>query len=82
MRAFPGLDLPSSPDPLIHVFDEPDRPQPRLDRMRENGMQVSAGGLRETADGVQFNVLAHNTMRGAAGASVLNGELLVEQGWL
>ncbi|MFB6172048.1 MAG: aspartate-semialdehyde dehydrogenase [Haloarculaceae archaeon] len=82
MRAFPATDLPSSPDPLIAVFDEPDRPQPRLDRMRENGMQVSAGGFRETTDGVQFNCLAHNTMRGAAGASVLNGELLLERGWL
>jgi aspartate-semialdehyde dehydrogenase len=82
MRDYPSLDLPSSPDQLINVFEEPDRPQPRLDRMAENGMQVSTGGLRETADGVQFNCLAHNTMRGAAGASLLNGELLLEEGYL
>jgi len=82
MREYPSLDLPSSPDQLVKVFDEPDRPQPRLDRMAENGMQISAGGLRETTDGVQFNCLAHNTMRGAAGASLLNGELLLEEGYL
>ncbi|WP_136715952.1 aspartate-semialdehyde dehydrogenase [Halorientalis salina] len=82
MREYESIDLPSSPDPLIHVFEDLDRPQPRLDRMRKNGMQVSTGGLRETSDGVQFNCLAHNTMRGAAGASLLNGELLLEEGYL
>ncbi len=82
MASYEGIDLPTSPDQLIHVFEDADRPQPRLDRMRENGMQVSVGGLRETTDGVQFNCLAHNTMRGAAGASLLNGELLLEEGYL
>ncbi|MFB6156079.1 MAG: aspartate-semialdehyde dehydrogenase [Haloferacaceae archaeon] len=82
MREYPGADLPSSPADLIHVFDEPDRPQPRLDRMRGGGMQISAGGVKETPNGVAFNVLAHNTIRGAAGASILNGELLVEEGWI
>ena len=82
MEAVPSLDLPSSPDPLITVFDEPDRPQPRLDRNRGNGMQVSAGGIEATPFGLQYNCLAHNTIRGAAGASVLNGELLAEEGWL
>ena len=82
MRSYPSIDLHSSPDQLIHVYEEPDRPQPRLDRMHGNGMAVTAGGLRETADGVQFNCLAHNTIRGAAGASVLNGELLLNEGWL
>jgi aspartate-semialdehyde dehydrogenase len=82
MGEYPSLDLHSSPDQLIKVFEEPDRPQPRMDRMAENGMQVSAGGLRETTDGVQFNCLAHNTLRGAAGASLLNGELLLEEGYL
>jgi len=82
MREIPGVDLPSSPENLIHVFDEPDRPQPRLDRMREGGMQISAGGVKETPHGVAYNVLAHNTIRGAAGASILNGELLVEEGWV
>ena len=82
MESYPSLDLDSSPDQLIHVFDEPDRPQPRLDRGRENGMAISAGGLQETDGGLQFNCLAHNTMRGAAGASVLNGELLAERGYI
>jgi aspartate-semialdehyde dehydrogenase len=82
MRAQPSAPLPSSPEQLIHVFEEPDRPQPRLDRNRGQGMAVSAGGFRETADGLQYNCLAHNTIRGAAGASVLNGELLVEEGWV
>jgi len=58
------------------------RPQPRLDRGREDGMQISAGGIEETDSGLKYNCLAHNTVRGAAGASVLNGELLVEEGWI
>jgi aspartate-semialdehyde dehydrogenase len=82
MAAYPTLDLPSAPDQLIRVFDQPDRPQPRLDRNREQGMGVDVGGLQVTDGGVQFDCLAHNTMRGAAGASVLNGELLLERGYL
>jgi len=82
MESFPSLDLPSSPDTLIKVFEEPDRPQPRLDRTLGNGMTVSAGGVQETTHGLQFNCLAHNTLRGAAGASVLNGELLLDTGYL
>ena len=82
MEAYPSLDLHSSPDQLVHVFDEPDRPQPRLDRDNENGMAIAVGGTQETDGGLQFNCLAHNTMRGAAGASVLNGELLLENGYL
>jgi len=79
---YPSVDLPSSPEPLIHVFDEPDRPQPRMDRMLGGGMAVSAGGFEATSGGVRYNCLAHNTIRGAAGASVLNGELLLNEGWL
>jgi aspartate-semialdehyde dehydrogenase len=82
MRAYPSLDLYSSPDQLVHVYDQPDRPQPRLDRDRENGMAVGVGGIQETDGGLQFNCLAHNTMRGAAGASILNGELLLENGYI
>ncbi|MFB6113170.1 MAG: aspartate-semialdehyde dehydrogenase [Halodesulfurarchaeum sp.] len=78
----PTQDLPSAPDPLIHVFEDPFRPQPRLDRLVGNGMGIAVGGVTETDRGVRFNVLAHNTIRGAAGASVLNGELLIENGWL
>jgi aspartate-semialdehyde dehydrogenase len=82
MRGYPSLDLPSAPDHLVHVFEDPARPQPRLDRTREQGMGVDVGGLQATEGGVQFNCLAHNTMRGAAGASVLNGELLLERGYI
>jgi aspartate-semialdehyde dehydrogenase len=82
LESYPSLSLHSSPEQLIHVYDEPDRPQPRLDRDRENGMAIAVGGLQETDGGLQFNCLAHNTMRGAAGASVLNGELLLENGYL
>jgi aspartate-semialdehyde dehydrogenase len=82
LREYPSLDLHSSPDQLIHVFEEPDRPQPRLDRDRENGMAIAVGDIQETEGGLQFNCLAHNTLRGAAGASVLNGELLLKSGYL
>ncbi|MFC6613710.1 aspartate-semialdehyde dehydrogenase [Halopenitus salinus] len=84
MREQPSADLPSSPDQFIKVFgdDEPERPQPRLDRTYADGMGVVAGGVQTTSGGVKYNCLAHNTIRGAAGASLLNGELLVEDGWI
>ncbi len=82
LESAPSAALPSAPDPLIEVFEEPDRPQPRLDRMVGDGMGIAVGGVQETASGIQFNVLAHNTIRGAAGASILNGELLAAEGWL
>ena len=82
MREFPGIDLPSAPNQLIHVFDDPERPQPRMDRTRGQGMQICVGGVQSTDHGIKFNCLAHNTVRGAAGASLLNGELLVENGYL
>jgi aspartate-semialdehyde dehydrogenase len=82
LRDAPTLDLPSAPDPLIEVFEDPARPQPRLDRMRGDGMAIAAGGIQETDTGIQYNCLAHNTIRGAAGASLLNGELLARDGWL
>ncbi|QZP37897.1 aspartate-semialdehyde dehydrogenase [Halobaculum magnesiiphilum] len=84
MESYPSADLPSSPDQLIHVFgdDRPERPQPRMDRMRGDGMQVVAGGVQTTPAGVKYNCLAHNTIRGAAGASLLNGELLANEGWI
>ncbi|ELZ55563.1 MULTISPECIES: aspartate-semialdehyde dehydrogenase [unclassified Haloferax] len=82
MREYPGVDLPSAPERLIHVFEDEFRPQPRLDRDRGDGMQISAGGIQSTDHGVKYNCLAHNTIRGAAGASVLNGELLAQEGWI
>ncbi len=82
LEAAPTVDLPSAPDELIRVFDDPNRPQPRLDRNIEGGQAVAVGPVQETPWGIQFDCLAHNTIRGAAGASLLNGELLVERGYL
>jgi aspartate-semialdehyde dehydrogenase len=76
----PIKGLPTQPAESIHFFDEePDRPQPRLDRMRGNGMTVSVGRLRE---GIRFIAMGHNTIRGAAGASVLNAELISKKKYL
>ena len=45
-------------------------------------MGIVAGGVDATTKGIQYNCLAHNTIRGAAGASILNGELLVDAGYV
>ncbi len=75
--------LPSAPRQPIHVLEAPDRPQPRLDRDREGGMAVSVGRVRadRTFD-LRLEALAHNTIRGAAGAAILNAELLHARGLL
>ncbi|MGD0708886.1 MAG: aspartate-semialdehyde dehydrogenase [Anaerolineaceae bacterium] len=76
-------DLPSAPDPVIIVRDEPDRPQPRLDRMTGNGMATVVGRVRsDPIFGLKFVVLSHNTIRGAAGGSIFNAELLVKLGYI
>jgi aspartate-semialdehyde dehydrogenase len=75
--------LPTAPlQPLIYLPEE-NRPQPRLDVDREHGMIVSIGRLRTCPVlGYKFIALGHNTVRGAAGAAVLNAELLVAEGVL
>ncbi len=74
-RGFPALDLPSAPDPVLVFREEEDRPQPRLDREAQGGMQVTLGRLRPCAVlEHRFVVLVHNLERGAAGAAVLNAE--------
>lgn len=74
-------DLPSAPSPAIVVRAEPDRPQPRLDRGTGNGMTTVVGRLRpDPLFHLKFVVLSHNTLRGAAGGSILNAELLVKMG--
>ena len=76
------LDLPSAPKQFLHYFTEDDRPQPKLDRMLENGMAVSIGRLREdTQYDYKFVCLSHNTLRGAAGGAVLLAELLAAKGY-
>jgi aspartate-semialdehyde dehydrogenase len=77
------LNLPTAPQPPLAIRSEPDRPQTRLDRDAGRGMAVSVGRVRpcDVLD-IKFIVLGHNTIRGAAGASVLNAELMLAQGIL
>jgi len=71
------LRLPSAPSRPIHLCEQPDRPQPRLDRDTGGGMTVSIGRLRPCPIlDVKFVCLSHNTLRGAAGGAVLLAELL------
>ena len=84
-RGPPSLrGLPSAPDQPVHVFTDPDRPQPRLDRNLENGMAVAAGRIRVSGAGrhLRFVVLGSNTVRGAAGQSLLNAEFAHATGHL
>lgn len=77
------LELPSAPKQFLHYFEEPDRPQTRLDRMSEGGMAVSIGRLRpDTQYDYKFVCLSHNTLRGAAGGAVLLAELLCAEGYI
>ncbi len=81
-RAHPAArNLPSAPKSVIEVKDEADRPQPKLDRMSGKGMTTVVGRVREDPLlDLKFVVLSHNTIRGAAGASIYNAELLVNEG--
>lgn len=77
------LNLPSAPKQFLHYFEEPDRPQTRLDRNLEHGMAVSVGRLRpDTQYDYKFVCLSHNTLRGAAGGAVLLAELLCAKGYM
>ena len=76
-----GQRLPSAPDQPVEFDASPDRPQPRLDRLRGHGMTATVGRLREcNLLDWKFVVLSHNTIRGAAGGALLNAELLVAAG--
>ena len=78
-----GKDLPTAPAQPIEYLTAVDRPQPRLDRMRGAGMAATVGRLRPCSLlDWKFTVLSHNTIRGAAGAALLNAELLVSLGKL
>ena len=77
------LKLPSAPKQFLHYFEEPDRPQTRLDRDLEGGMAVSLGRLRPDSQyDYKFVGLSHNTLRGAAGGAVLLAELLCAEGYI
>jgi aspartate-semialdehyde dehydrogenase len=82
-RPLAGLKLPTAPQQPVEYETAVDRPQPRLDRMRGAGMAATVGRLRpcKLLDW-KFTVLSHNTIRGAAGAALLNAELLASLGKL
>ena len=76
------LNLPSAPAQFIRYFDEPNRPQPQLDRDFEHGMGISVGRLRrDSIFDYKFVCLSHNTIRGAAGGAILLAELLAAKGY-
>lgn len=78
-----GYHLHSAPDQPVEFDPSVDRPQPRLDRMRGNGMSTTVGRLRECSLlDWKFVLLSHNTIRGAAGAAILNAEVLAKLGKL
>jgi aspartate-semialdehyde dehydrogenase len=80
-RPLAKLALPSAPDRPIVVRTEEDRPQPRLDADRAGGMGVTLGRLRPCSVlDWKFDALAHNVVRGAAGAAILNAEILARDG--
>ena len=77
------LELPSAPKQFLHYFEEDDRPQAKLDRDLEGGMAITLGRLRpDTQYDYKFVCLSHNTLRGAAGGSVLLAELLCAKGYI
>jgi len=87
LRTFKGrpqdLDLPSAPKPPIEYLAERNRPQPALDANRGRGMTVTVGRLRPCPVlDYKFIALGHNTIRGAAGAAILNAELMHREGLL
>jgi len=74
------LKLPSAPEKPIVLKKEQDRPQPRLDRMEGKGMSTVVGRIRQSGQKtLQYHLLTHNTIRGAAGGALLTAELLVKQ---
>ncbi len=75
--------LPSAPDAFLRIHDAEDRPQPRLDAGLGGGMTISVGRIRPCPLlDIRLVALAHNTVRGAAGAALLNAELLVSRGFI
>jgi aspartate-semialdehyde dehydrogenase len=77
------LGLPSAPPQPIIYLTEPNRPQPALDANRDGGMTITVGRLRRCPVlDYKFVALGHNTIRGAAGAAILNAELMHREGLL
>ena len=83
LRNFKGLGLASSPEEVLVYFDSSYRPQPLLDVNSGNGMTVSVGNLRECSIlDYKMSAFGHNTIRGAAGAAILNAEFLFQAGYI
>jgi len=77
--------LPSAPENLISVTDDPFRPQPRLDRDNAEGMVTTVGRIRPDAvmtNGIKYMLVSHNTKMGAARGAVLTAELLIDKGYI
>jgi aspartate-semialdehyde dehydrogenase len=84
-REFVALGLPSAPQRMITVHDDPFRPQPRLDRDADGGMTTSVGRIREDLaleHGMRYVLVSHNTKMGAAKGAVLTAEYLVTAGYI
>ena len=89
MRRFGGvlreLGLPSAPEELLTVNDDPFRPQPRLDRNVHGGMSTVVGRIRKDnalENGIKYVLVSHNTKMGAAKGAVLVAEYLVKSGYI
>jgi aspartate-semialdehyde dehydrogenase len=89
MREYRGLasetELPSAPEHMIVVRDDPSRPQPRLDRDTEDGMATVVGRVRKDdvlKNGIKYVLVSHNTKMGAAKGAVLVAELLIRDGYI
>ena len=87
LKEFKGIpqekDLPFAPKNPIVIFDADDRPQPALDAFFDKGMVTSVGRIREDKIGdIKMTIMGHNTIRGAAGAAILNAETYVSLGYL
>jgi len=81
--AFLALKLPSCPSHLIDVTEDPFRPQPRLDRDKEDGMVTSVGRVRKDlalTNGIKYVLVSHNTKMGAAKGGMLVAEYLIHKG--
>lgn len=77
------LELPSAPKPFVQYFEDPTRPQTKLDRDFEHGFGISIGRLRDDKlFDYRFVCLSHNTVRGAAGGGILTAELLCRKGYI
>jgi aspartate-semialdehyde dehydrogenase len=89
MREYTGsvneTELPSAPEHMIIVHDDPFRPQPRLDRDAEDGMATVVGRIRRDnvlKNGIKYVLVSHNTKMGAARGAVLVAELLIRDGYI